>query len=294
MIIMGKSDSMKKKLISFVIFVVMMLSIGVTAVAASYSGDIAKPGLSGILPEDSLTLPKNTAWATLTASWLVRVNFVDWDETLLKTELVPVTDTTPGSSSAPEDPTRPGYTFTGWERYDTNDGPATLNDDGTVTGVNGPGPIVFIATYTKPVGNLSVSKTVSGSGADHAKAFEFTVTLGDASISGRYGDITFANGVAAFTLIGGQTKTAADLPAGTKYTVTEADYSAEGYVTSVSGDTGTVTGGKTSAVQFTNTKSSIPQTGDNSNMTMWLGLTGLSVIGIACALFCSRRRKQQR
>lgn len=170
----------------FLFALCLLLSFSMSVFAASYSGDDVTPGLSGIKPEDDLTLPRNTVWATLTASWGVRVTFLDWDERQLKTELVPVTDTTPGSSSAPDDPFRKGYTFVGWERYDKNDGPATLNDDGTVSGVNGPGPIVFIAIYSK-----------------------------------------------------------------------------------------------------------IPVTGDNSSMTLWLCLTGISVIGMAAALFGNRRNLLQ-
>ncbi len=233
----------------------LLVSLGITAYAASYSGNAVFPGLSGILPEDSLTLPNNTIWANLTARWGVRVSFVDWDETLLKTELVPVTDTEPGSSSAPEDSARTGYIFTGWERYDTNNGPATLNDDGTVTGVNGPGPIVFIATYMKkPVGSLTVSKTIAGNAADSTQAFDFTVTLNDTSVSGTYGDMTFTDGIAAFSLKGGESRTAADLPAGIGYTVTEADYSADGYETAKSGDAGTIVNDRTATAAFTNTK----------------------------------------
>ena len=258
-----------RKLVLLLVALCLLLGMSGIAFAASYTGDTVVPGLSDIQSDDSLTLPDNTVWATLTASWGVRVSFVDWDQTVLKTELVPVSEETPGSSSAPEDPTREGYIFDGWERYDNNAGPATLNDDGTVTGVNGPGPIVFIAMYSKmttrppkppaepKIGNLTVSKTVSGNAADSTKAFSFTATLGDTTINGTYGGMTFTNGVATFTLKGGERKTATGLPSGTGYTVTEADYSADGYVTNKSGDTGVIRKGKTTTAAFTNTKNII-------------------------------------
>ncbi len=279
----------------------MLFSMSSSAFAASYSGSDVYPGLTGIQPGDSLTLPNNTIWATLTANWGVRVIFVDWDESELKTELVPVTDKTPGSSSAPEDPTRSGYTFTGWERHDTNgDGNVTLNDDGTVTDVTGPGPIVYIATYIKnPAGNLTVSKTLAGNAADSTMAFDFTVTLtGDSSVNGTYGDMSFTDGVATFSLKGGESMTATDLPAGLAYKVAEADYSADGYETAKSSDKGTITAGLTAAAAFTNTKSvsgrsDTPKTGDDSNMLLWLSLMGISALGMASMLFFGSKKRRK-
>lgn len=218
-----------KKIFSLLLVFCLMFSMSVSAFAKNYPGD----DLSGIQPQDNLTLPRNTIWATLTASWGVRVRFVDWDETLLKEELVPVTDTTPGSSSAPPDPTRPGYIFDGWERYDTNDGPATLNDDGTVTGVNGPGPIVFIATYVHP--EIEVTKKSdleSGETASLGQTLTYTVTVkntGDVTIS----DITVEDELPEAKLADSETGKITSLAPGDSadvhftYVVTEADILAE-------------------------------------------------------------------
>ena len=107
-------------------------------------------------------------------------------------------------------------------------------------------------------GNLSVKKVLSGNAAESGREFDFTVTLGDASVSGVYGDMSFAGGKAVFSLKGGESRTAAGLPAGISYTVTEADYTAEGYKTTASGDTGIITDGKTAAAVFTNTKNDSP------------------------------------
>ena len=82
-------------------------------------------------------------------------------------------------------------------------------------------------TYTNAHkrGDLSVSKTIAGDGADQTEKFTFTVTLGDTSISGTYGDMTFINGVATFQLGHGESAKATGLPAGLAYTVTEANKS---------------------------------------------------------------------
>ena len=47
------------------------------------------------------------------------------------------------------------------------------------------------------------------------------MTLGDQGIKGTYGDMTFTNGVATFTLKHKEVKTAKGLPTGITYTVTE-------------------------------------------------------------------------
>ena len=107
-------------------------------------------------------------------------------------------------------------------------------------------------TNTRETGNLEVKKTVTSSTAsDKTKDFDFTVTLSDTTINGEFGEMTFTNGVATFTLKDGETKTAEGLPTGITYTVTETD--PDGFVVTKSGDTGAITTTKSEA-QFTNTK----------------------------------------
>ena len=163
-----------------------------------------------------------------------------------------------------------GVIYTVVEADYTNDGYVTTKrgDEGTIVGDD---TLTAAFTNTKnttpptpptdpEVGNLTVSKTISGNAADSTKEFSFTVTLGDTTINGTYGAMSFTNGVATFTLKGGESKTATGLPAGTSYTVAEADYSTDGYVTTKSGDTGTITDGQTATAAFTNTKNTTPPT----------------------------------
>ena len=103
-----------------------------------------------------------------------------------------------------------------------------------------------------PHGDLTVSKIISGSAADAAEAFPFTVVLDDETIEGVYGDMTFAGGVAAFTLRGGETVTAVGLPAGVGYTVTETD--SGGYEAEARGATGVIADGQTAQAVFSNHK----------------------------------------
>lgn len=119
--------------------------------------------------------------------------------------------------------------------------------------------IHFTNVYDPTIGNLTVSKTVSGSGASSTKEFTFTVTLDAPTINGTYGGMTFVNGVATFTLSDGESVTATGLPKDVAFTVEESDNS--GYTvsatlnrTAVSGDAvdGTIPAGDTAEVAYNN------------------------------------------
>lgn len=89
----------------------------------------------------------------------------------------------------------------------------------------------FTVTNTLNHGDLTVSKTVTGDHGETEKDFHFTVTLSDTSVNGTYGDMTFQNGVAAFTLKHTESKTAAGLPAGISYEVAEEEAGKDNYTT---------------------------------------------------------------
>lgn len=141
---------------------------------------------------------------------------------------------------------------------------------------------------------------MSGNAGDKQKEFHFTVTLGDQTISGSFGGMTFTDGVVTFTLKDGEHKTAEGLQTGITYTVTEAEDGQDGYTTDKTGNTGTIEADKTAAAVFTNIKTSndiptdptvpepptdpTPQTGDETNLTLWLSLLGISTVGIITAL----------
>ena len=117
-----------------------------------------------------------------------------------------------------------------------------LNTSGTITITN--------KKDEPQTGNLLVSKTVNSNGSLTEnitnKDFSFTVKLSDKSISGNYGEMTFINGDATFTLKHNETKTATGLPAGVTYTVEEA--SVDGYTPSYSVSTDTIPAGNTAIV----------------------------------------------
>ncbi len=138
------------------------------------------------------------------------------------------------------------------------------NYTSTVTTNNAEGSIASGETVTvtfdneRASGNLTVEKTVSGTNPSTDEAFTFTVTL-DEEITGTFGDMTFENGVATFTLTANQSATATALPAGVGYTVTESNNA--GYTVSATvngneadpaGVAGTIGAGGSDSVVFNN------------------------------------------
>lgn len=124
----------------------------------------------------------------------------------------------------------------------------------------------IVNTYA--AGTLDVTKTVTGLLGNRDKDFQFQVVLTKEQGKTMASDIGLTvagvaqtmpawdeNGTCTltFTLRHGQTATISNLPYGTAYTVTEADYTAEGYTTVKTGDTGTIAAAQATAA-FTNAK----------------------------------------
>ncbi|PYG84309.1 hypothetical protein LY28_03673 [Ruminiclostridium sufflavum DSM 19573] len=132
----------------------------------------------------------------------------------------------------------------------------TVNGSGIITG-SAP---FYVVNYkaTDPVGSLTISKAVTGNGADTEKAFDFTLTLsGAAGVYSYTGHGVSGGSIASgdsFSLANGQSITITGLPAGARYTVTEADYSGAGYTTTSTGADGDILTNTTQTAAFTNTR----------------------------------------
>jgi len=113
-------------------------------------------------------------------------------------------------------------------------------------------------------GDLTISKTVSGNGADMEKKFEFTVTFDDAPDAYSYTGNGIAGGMIhsgdKVSLAHGQSITITGLPAGAGYHVEERDYSAEKYTAVSIGEDGSIKAKTTRIAAFTNTKQADPET----------------------------------
>ena len=132
----------------------------------------------------------------------------------------------------------------------------TDNGDGTLTATPTYTPENKTITNTRKTSFLTVSKTVVSSIAkDHTDAkFEFTVELSDKTINGTYGEISFTDGIATFSLKDTESRTATGLPTGITYTVSETAH--RDYLTEKDGAAGEITDtGSTAA--FINTRKAV-------------------------------------
>ncbi len=154
-----------------------------------------------------------------------------------------------------------GTKYTVTETEANQDGYTTTfsGDTGTITD-GGTARAEF--TNDKPTGDLTVTKIVTGEAGDKTKDWHFTVSLSDTTINGTYGDMTFVDGVAEFTLKHGENKTATGLPPGITYTVIETEADQDGYDTTKPNDTGTIPKNDTANAKFLNEKPApSPETG---------------------------------
>ena len=157
-------------------------------------------------------------------------------------------------------------------------------------------------------------------------SFTFTVTLEDRTINGTYGEMTFVDGVATFTLRHGQSVTAVGLPAGIPYTVTETV--PEGYAASNAQQAGEIPASDLATVTVVNHRDlpeeptnpedpegpenpDVPdspddpagpedpqgpevQTGDRANQTLYGGLAALFAAGLAVTLYWGKKEDRKK
>ena len=132
-----------------------------------------------------------------------------------------------------------------------------LTNQGEMTIGNGTGDILNSAdspALKRGYGNLTISNEVTGNAGEPDREFNFTVNLSDTSVNGKFGDLTFENGAANFTLKHKESVTAADLPAGIAYEVIQTDGGQNGYTTKSSNESGNIPYEDFAYVSFINNK----------------------------------------
>lgn len=182
-----------------------------------------------------------------------------------------------------------GLSYTVTEKEAGQEGYVTkaAGDRGRIP-AEGTATAAFTNMKSIPRGNLSVSKTVSGSNPPSKTAFGFTVILSDRTVDGRFGEMTFRSGVAEFTLRHGETVTASGLPAGVGYLVQEE--ANEAYTVSSEGAEGLIEPDGTATARFVNSRIVLPpKTGDDSHTELWFMLMAFS---LCCAAFLIGHQKR--
>ena len=221
------------------------------------------------------------------------------------------------------------YVFADLPRYNAegNEIPYYVREEGVPAGyqVSYDG-LNIVNRKEDAVGALRVTKQVTGTGAEYDRAFSFTVTLEDRTINGTYGEMTFVDGVATFTLRHGQSVTAVGLPAGIPYTVTETV--PEGYAASNAQQAGEIPASDLATVTVVNHRDlpeeptnpedpegpenpDVPdspddpagpedpqgpevQTGDRANLTLYGGLAALFAAGLAVTLYWGKKEDRKK
>lgn len=141
--------------------------------------------------------------------------------------------------------------------------------------------------------DLKITKVLKGDGADKSDKFTMTVTFdADGSYKTSTGDRIKSGD--RITLKGGESVTIYDLPEGTTYKVREREADENGYDTTYSNCSGTLT--KDTTARVTNTfvdkdDEGLAKTGDNSNNQLYIALMLMSA-AVAVAAVVGLRRKQ--
>ena len=143
------------------------------------------------------------------------------------------------------------------QKYDNGNGQTIYHDD------------TFYAIFRKLEGNLTISKSVNGI-ADYPNNFTFQLTLSNMNndtitTTGNIGSLTFVNGTATFNLKDTQSVTISNIPAGVTYSLTETDYTADGFRTTIDVPTGTIVDQTTTTVNVINTFVSVVAPMGNDN-----------------------------
>ena len=160
--------------------------------------------------------------------------------------------------------------------------------------------------YTYSAGSLSVTKNVAGNLGDREKYFAITVTLtgeagktyadsypvtgGSKLVDGAAAATISVGTSATFYLKHGETLTIANLPYGVTYTVTEADYTTEGYDDEVItyDDTNKKIDSAADTVTITNNKGTTVDTGVVLDSLPYILLIAVAVVGVVA--FTAKKR----
>ena len=139
-------------------------------------------------------------------------------------------------------------------------------------------------------GDLRISKTVTGNAGDKDRDWHFTILFSE-GVNGFYGDVRFTDGVSHISLKHGEEVLIKGLPAGATYSVAEDEANTDGYTTACEGIDGYIVKYEVASASFVNEKnvSLLPQTGDTTQLILWIVLGGASLAGILWVILGRRK-----
>ena len=173
------------------------------------------------------------------------------------------------------------YQFDGW--YQDEACTQTVDFDSNTTIKQN---TTFYGKYVPMTTSVTITKKVTGSLGDRTKDFAFTYTINGGESQ-------------SFTLQHDGTHTVEDVPIGSTITITETDYSNQGYKTSykvnsredTTGNSAQITvSNDANQVEFTNNKNVTPDTG--LYLTSWPYLMMLALVTGGALVFFMRRRRR--
>jgi len=247
-----------------------------TISASDGSASLLKNGWIGITKNDGSGTPLAGAEFTLFAidgTTVIKQGLTGTDGTL-KLKVIPDGEYILRETIAPS-----GFSLEGVDHsliVTTSGSTVTSSLDGN-TGSNANS--IIVQNFSEgTTGNLRISKTVEGVGADTAKLFAFTVTLVGATGTFNYiGDETPSGTIESgdtISLAHGQSITIVGIPKGTMYSVVETDYSGVGYTTTNTGDIGSIVLDETQKAAFVNAYSAM----DTLAITAHKAISGRALI----------------
>lgn len=148
-------------------------------------------------------------------------------------------------------------------------------------------------------GDIKITKKLEGNNTEATKRWDMELTLpsGTYRYDTNKGQSGFVANKSVVKIVGSESLTVYDLPAGTKFTVVEKDANKDGYRTTYEGQTGTIEYGKTTEATVINYRNKeikpYTKTDAGQNLIVYGTIGAVSAIAVILILIGSKNKKKQ-